>query len=224
MQEATRPAEAEQDWHADAFDLARGIAAYTGSPLLKGVARVIGRYPQAAIANAFNHKQVACKTWARDRLFESAGGDFGRIWIVGGWYGVLAGMLLEDQRFTIGQIENSDIDPQVAAIARTLNEAFGNRFRALTADMYRLDYMRLRPDLVVNTSCEHITDLRAWLSRIPSETRVLLQSNDYFAHPTHVACVNSLAEFEKLARLSHVEFAGELPQKNYTRFMLIGRV
>ena len=224
MQDATRPAEAEQDWHADAFDLARGSGAYTGSPLLKGIARVISRHPQAAIANAFNLKQVACKMWARDKLFECAVGDFGRIWIVGGWYGVLAGMLLEDPRFTIGRIENSDIDPEVAAIAETLNEGFGDRFRAATADMYALDYGRLRPDLVVNTSCEHIPDLRDWLSLIPSGTRVLIQSNDYFAHPTHVACVNSLAEFEDLARLSHVEFAGELPQKNYTRFMLIGRV
>ncbi len=31
-------------------------------------------------------------------------------------------------------------------------------------------------------------------------------------------------EFEALARLADLRFAGELPQKKYTRFMLIGSV
>ena len=81
------------------------------------------------------------------------------------------------------------------------------------------------PDLVVNTSCEHIADRRG-LARPPAARNpVLLQSNDYFGEPTHVNCVrlagrNSLA----LAGLSRLAFSGELPPKNYTRFMLIGAV
>ncbi len=113
IMDATQARYADEDWHEHAFDLARGIAVYCGSPLVKGLSRVISHYPQADIGNAFNHKQVACKMWARDRLFERVGGVFGEIWIVGGWYGVLAAMLLDDQRFKIGRIENSDIDPAV---------------------------------------------------------------------------------------------------------------
>ena len=79
------------DWREHAFDLTRGIAAYTRSPLVAGLARVIAKHPDADIGNAFNHKQVACKMWARDRLFESLGGSFGASRILGGWYGVLAG-------------------------------------------------------------------------------------------------------------------------------------
>lgn len=224
MTDATRAHDAEFDWHEGAFDITRGIAAYCGSPLVKGISKVIARHPDADIGTAFNHKQVACKMWARDRLFASVGGVFGEIWVVGGWYGVLAGMLLEDPRFKIGRIENSDIDPAVGAIADTLNHAHAERFHSVTVDMYALDYASRRPDLVVNTSCEHIPDLRAWLGMMPRGTRVLLQSNDYFSEPTHVACVPSLAAFAELAGLAHVEFAGELPMKKYTRFMLIGRV
>jgi hypothetical protein len=223
MMDATQTG-AGEDWREHAFDLTRGIAVFTGCPLVKGVAKVIAKYPEADIGNAFNHKQVACKMWARDRLFESAGGVFGEIWIVGGWYGVFAGMLLEDARFKIGRIENSDIDPDVGAIAQTLNHAHHTRFETITADMYKLDYAGRRPDLVVNTSCEHIPDLGAWLSLMAKGQRVLLQSNDYFSEPTHIACVPSLQAFEQLAALSQVEFAGELPMKKYTRFMLIGRV
>jgi hypothetical protein len=224
MTEATRPEGADPDWREHAFDLARGIAAYTGSPLVKGIARVIAAYPEAAIANAFNHKQVACKVWARDRLFDSLGGRFGKIAILGGWYGVLAAMLFEDKRFEIGGVESIDIDPSVAAVALALNRDAGDRFKATTADMYALDYAALRADLVVNTSCEHIADLGSWLELLPKGTSVLLQSNDYLSEPGHINCVASAEAFEQQAELASVAFSGALPQKKYTRFMLIGRV
>jgi hypothetical protein len=224
MTEATHAPASSSDWRIHAFDLARGIAAYTGSPLVAAIAKVIEKHPEADIGNAFNHKQVACKMWARDVLFATAGSVFDEIWIVGGWYGVLAAMLLEDPRFSIARIENSDIDPSVAAVAMTLNRPFADRFSAVTADMYGLDYRQRRPDLVVNTSCEHIPNLRAWLDLLAAGTRVLLQSNDYFAEPTHIACVPSLEAFVAQAGLSDVEYAGSLEQRNYTRFMLVGRI
>nr|WP_082766492.1 class I SAM-dependent methyltransferase [Paramesorhizobium deserti] len=216
--------DASVDWHEHAYDLARGIAAYTASPLVEGLARVVARHPEAEIANAFNHKQVACKMWARDRLFESCGGRFGRIWVLGGWYGVLPAMLFEDGRFDIGMIESIDIDPHVAEIAETLNRTAGERFRARTSDMYTLDYAAERPDMVINSSCEHIVDVRGWLDMLPEGTLVLLQSNDYFSEPTHINCVASLEAFEAMAALREVRFSGALPTKNYTRFMLIGSV
>ena len=72
--------------------------------------------------------------------------------------------------------------------------------------MYELDYRSGAPDLVVNTSCEHIADVRGWLDLLPAGTRVLLQSNDYFAEPTHINCVASLEEFAGLAGLGDVRF------------------
>lgn len=222
--DATHTQGAGDDWRGHAFDLARGIAAYTRSPLVAALAKVVDRHPDADIGTAFNHKQVACKMWARDKLFESTGGRLGEIWIVGGWYGVLAAMLFEDGRFRIGRIESSDIDPAVGAIAETLNRDHLDRFEALTVDMYELDFAGRRPDLVVNTSCEHIPDLRAWLDLLPEGTRVLLQSNDYFSARTHINCVPSLGAFEDMAKLSSLDYSGGLPQKKYTRFMLIGRV
>ncbi len=224
MTDATRLQNGMETWRDHAFDLARGIAAYTASPLIAGLAKVIDRHPDANIGTAFNHKQVACKMWARDRLFESWGGALDEIWIVGGWYGILAAMLLEDPRFRIGGIESSDIDPAVATIAQTLNGTHAGRFTAVTADMYALDYHGRRPDLVVNTSCEHIPDLRAWLCLLPEGTPVLLQSNDYFSAATHINCVESLDAFKAMAALSSLDYSGELPQKKYTRFMLIGCV
>ena len=167
--------------------------------------------------------EIQCKMWARDQLFESCGGDHRRVWLLGGWYGVLAAMLFEDSRFAIGSIESIDIDPHVGTVAASLNKAWGTRFAARTSDMYDLDYAGERPDLVINTSCEHIADVPAFLALLPRGTRVLLQSNDYFSEPTHINCVPSLEGFAAQARLSQVEYSGALKMPKYTRFMLIGR-
>ncbi len=224
MMDVTLPRNAGMDGHEQALDLTRGIAAYVNNPLVAGLARVIAKHPTADIANAFNHKQVACKMWALDKLFGSSGGRFGRIWVLGGWYGILPAMLFNDARFDIAAIDSFDIDPEVTPVAQTLNREAGDRFRALTADMYALDYAGGGADLIVNTSCEHIADLPAWLALLPRGANVLLQSNDYFSEPTHINCVASLAAFEAMATLREVRFSGELPTKKYTRFMLIGIV
>jgi hypothetical protein len=224
MKHASHHPTPASDWYENAFDLTRGIAAYTRSPLIDGIAKVIAKHPDADIANAFNHKQVACKIWARDTLLQAAGKSYQRIVVLGGWYGILPAMLLEDRRFEIAVAESYDIDPSVETVARTLNATHADRFRAVTADMYAVDYDQLGADLIVNTSCEHIADLRSWLELIPAGTRVLLQSNDYFSEPTHINCVASVEAFADQAKLATLDFAGALPTKKYTRFMLIGTV
>jgi hypothetical protein len=228
MNDATRSKPAQSGNRDDAadrtFDLLRGVAAFTQSELVAALARAFAHHPEARLDEAFNHKQIASKMWARDRLFSALGGQFERIWIVGGWYGILAAILFDDRRFSVGEISSYDIDPSVEAVATALNAkaAAQGRFKAITADMYTLDY-RSRPDLIVNTSCEHVGDVRGWLDRLPAGTAVLLQSNDYFAEPEHVNCMTSLSAFEAAARLKNVLYAGELTLKKYTRFMLIGR-
>lgn len=225
MMKTTRSNEANTtDWHESAFDIIRGLSAYTGSSLIEGLAKVIAKYPDADLGTAFNHKQVGSKIWAREKLFESLGGKFKHIVLLGGWYGVLPAMIFDDSRFDIDLFESIDFDPDVGEIAETLNAKAGDRFRTVTQDMYTIDYSNRGADLVINTSCEHIADLPAWLSLLPRGTQVLLQSNDYFAEPTHINCVPSLEAFKEQTSLSHLAFAGSLKMKKYTRFMVIGTV
>jgi trans-aconitate methyltransferase len=209
------------------FDLLRGCAKFTGSPLISAIADTIVDYPDAPLDNAFNHKQVASKQWARDMLATHSDGRFENIWVMGGWLGILPAMLFTDERFSIGAITSFDLDPTVAEVASHLNAQLSGdaRFRAVTADMYDLSYSGSEaPDLVVNTSCEHIEDLPRWLSLLPSGCNVLLQSNDYVSEPSHVNCVQSVDELTAQANLGHLLYAGSLKLPKYTRFMLIGRV
>jgi hypothetical protein len=227
MNLATSLYSAETDpWPERCFDLLRGASVLTGNDLLLHLARTVSRHPEAQLDVAFNHRQIASKLWARDELAKLEPGRIGLAWIVGGWYAVLAALLLEDHRLDLGRIVSFDIDPGVATVARSLNEPqlAAGRFDALTADMYQLDYRTPAPDLVINTSCEHIDDLAGWLARVPAGTRVLLQSNDYFSESEHINALPSLEAFAAVAKLGKVEFSGALYLRKYTRFMLIGRV
>lgn len=209
------------------FDLLRGVSKFTNSRLIAALANTFASFPDLPIDNAFNHKQVASKQWARDMLAIHTSGRFENVWIMGGWIGVLPAMLFDDARFEISNFTSFDIDPEVAAVAEKLNSYLAGEavFTAVTADMYDLDYTgENRPDLVINTSCEHIEDLPKWLALLPRGCLVLLQSNNYTAEPTHINCVESVDELTRQASLSELYYAGSHKLPKYTRYMLIGRV
>ncbi|MBA4223869.1 MAG: SAM-dependent methyltransferase [Methylobacterium sp.] len=209
-------------------DILRGVAALTGDALVADLARLIGKGVRADISIAFNPKQIASKRWLVEMLAEVLPKPDGPVWVLGAWHGVLGAMLLADERLAIAQLVSLDIDPDCAPIAEILNHRHvaSGRFRAVTADMMGLDFERAeggRPGLVINTSCEHLDDVPGWVAGLPAGLPLLLQSNDYVREPDHRSCVPSLDAFKAQAGLSELWFAGALPTKNYTRFMLIGR-
>lgn len=212
-------------------DILDGLALYTGSDFQRDVLAALSQHDQPALGAALNRNQIASKMWLADALHDTVGPSLGRVRILGGWFGVLAAVLLHDRRFTIGGIESIDIDPACAPVALAVNatHARTGRFTARTGDMLEIDYRVSAadagesPNIVVNTSCEHLVAFDRWLARIPPGQWLVLQSNDYFACPEHVNCVPSLAAFRAQAPLSEVAFAGERRMRRYTRFMLIGR-
>jgi hypothetical protein len=212
----------------EVYDLLTGLSRLTGVDFLGDVAKVIGDLAPAGLTVALNPKQIASKMWLMDMLHAHAGGAFDRVTIVGGWHGVLSAMLLNDARFSAGRVTSIDIDPSCAAVATLLNRRFAaaGRFEALTGDMHVTGRDVIGAGagtLVINTSCEHIPDVRLWLQTLPSSQLVVLQSNDYVAVPEHISCVVSAEDFADKAGLSELVFQGALPSRRYTRFMLIGR-
>lgn len=142
--------------------------------------------------------------------------------IHGGWVGVLASMLFQSD-IPIKNIRSIDIDPSCESIATMMNkkEEIEGRFRAVTADMCTV---RSDADIIINTSCEHITQDQydLWLSGHPNNSILVLQSNDYNI-PEHVRTANSLDEFIEQCHVN-VLWARELELPLYKRFMVIGRV
>jgi hypothetical protein len=171
--------------------------------------------------DAFWAGQLKSKEWLIDCLDEHV--HFGSsIDIHGGWVGVLASMLFQSN-IPVTTIRSIDIDPECEAVATMMNkgEEIKGRFRAVTADMCAI---RSDADIVINTSCEHITQDQydLWLSGLPHNTLLVLQSNNY-SIPEHVRTANSLEEF-KIQCDVNILWAGELELPLYTRFMIIGRL
>jgi len=220
---------------ADEFylDIIEGLSIYSGSAFERDVLATISRHHAQDLGAAFNKNQIASKMWLAEALLEAAGPGHANVTILGGWFGVLAAVLLHDSRFSIGRVTSIDIDPRCAPIALAVNatHARSGKFGARTADMLDLDYGPAiagegdarATDLVINTSCEHLADFAQWYERVPSGQRLVLQSNDYFACDQHVNCVPDLAAFRAQAPMREILFSGQRKMKHYTRFMLIGR-
>ena len=213
-------------------DMLEGLAAWFASPFIADLRATVARFPEPDLGNALNRNQVASKRWLIDRLREAAGDRFGTITVLGGWFGVLGAMLLHDARLAIRRVVSVDIDPRCVAVAESLNATHvrSGRFVAETGDMLVRDYPPVAPegdlgspDVVVNTSCEHIAEFGDWFARLPQRQLVVLQSNDYLGVAGHVNCAPDLEAFRAQAPLRELLFAGTLPAKRYRRFMLIGR-
>ena len=170
--------------------------------------------------DAFWSGQLKSKEWLITNLRKNVN-KFVSIDIHGGWVGVLASMLFQSDIY-ITNIRSVDIDPTCEPIATMMNkkEEMAGKFRAVTADMCAI---RSDADVVINTSCEHITQEQydLWLSGMPYNTLLVLQSNNYNI-PEHVRIANDLDEFKTQSKIN-VLWAGELELPLYKRFMIIGR-
>jgi hypothetical protein len=170
--------------------------------------------------DAFWSGQLKSKEWLIVNLRKHVN-KFVTVDIHGGWVGVLASMLFQSEVPVIS-IRSIDIDPTCEPIAINMNkiEEMIGKFRAVTADMCAI---RSDADVVINTSCEHITQDQydLWLSGMPYNTLLVLQSNNYNI-PEHVRIANDLEEFKTQSKID-VLWAGELELPLYKRFMIIGR-
>jgi len=142
--------------------------------------------------------------------------------ICGGWNGVLASMLFQSN-IVCKSIRSIDIDPSCEEIANTINkmEQMVGKFQAVTADMCDLNY---NADVVINTSCEHITQEQydKWLSNILPGSLIVVQSNNYQI-PEHIRTADSLKTFEEQSNLK-ILWSGEYKLPLYKRFMIIGKI
>lgn len=169
--------------------------------------------------DAFWSGQLTSKEWLITNLRKNVN-KFVSIDIHGGWVGTLASMLFQSDIY-IKNIRSIDIDPTCESIATMMNkkEEIAGKFRAVTADMCA---MRSDADVIINTSCEHITQDQydLWLSGMPHNSLIVLQSNNYDI-PEHIRIASSLQEFKDQCHLKEV-WSGSLKTQLYERWMIIG--
>ena len=166
--------------------------------------------------------QVNSKVWLAENLLEFVPVRPLNIVIHGGWNGVLASILF-NSNIAVQRITSVDIDPVCEDIANTVNRRYldDNKFSAVTADMCE---HTSDADVVINTSCEHITQeqYNKWLSNQPNNATIVLQSNNYFELDEHIRCSSSVDDFIKMSNIQ-VFYKGELQTPKYNRYMIIGK-
>lgn len=216
------------------LDMLDGLAIYYDSPLLTHLSRTIADLRPAGLGYAMNANQMRGKKWLIDTLADMGLTRFSDCLVLGGWFGVLSALLMNDARFSLRRTVSLDLDPECQAVAESLNRkhASDGTFAAVTADMLSFDYQvhfaggpvpgSGEQRLIVNTSCEHLPDPARWLAGIGPDQLLVLQSNDYFSCDEHVSCVTDAEAFARQMPLSRLLFSGSLKLKRYTRFMQIG--
>lgn len=170
--------------------------------------------------DAFWSGQIKSKEWLIEKL-EPFVTSPARIDIHGGWVGVLASMIFQS-KIPARYICSVDLDSSCESIATMMNkiEEQDGKFRAITADMCSVP---VSGNIVINTSCEHITQeqYEMWLSKIPLESIIVLQSNNYNI-AEHVRTSDTLEEFKKQSHLNEL-WSGSLQTQLYERWMIIGK-
>lgn len=193
--------------------------------------------------DAFSLGQLESKSWAveiMEDLRRVRKIDYGTVFILCGWYGILAAMMFY-ARIPILKIRSFDIDKTCFEIADAINKVNYDqdwRFKAVTADIFNINFEEYswqmwsksnnrmshplvdRPDTIINTSCEHTHP--SWFNKIPDGKLVVLQSNDFLEGNDHVNCMTDLEEFKEMFPLTTIYYDGQLKLPEYKRFMLIG--
>jgi hypothetical protein len=175
--------------------------------------------------DAFTHGQIRSKLWLCREL-EKLNCSSNLTWIYGGWYGLVAFLLLSRNKFNVKRIHSYDVDPSCKAIAEMINDNWvcqSEVFRAHTLDCNLL--LPTESDLIINTATEHFPSM-TWWNNIPSGKRVVLQGNNMVHEGEEVTISTSLDNFKQQFPLSKYEYTGEI-EFNYDtwgfkRYMVIG--
>jgi len=174
---------------------------------------------EAVRTNGFNTDSLSkCQMISKFYLIKLLADEpVDEILIAGAWYGQLAQMLNDAN---VGSSYTGvDFDRSIAVTAERLNRHIN--YKHVIADMYDYDYNGY--DTVINTSCEHIPNLKEWLDLLPEATTVILQSNNYTELEEHINCSESIEDFANKADLHEVMVSHELELPLYTRYTIIGR-
>ena len=208
------------------------------SQSFQGILRALSETPEYSNALAFG--QLDSKKWLIEEALKVWGSAWGNtVFVLAGWVGLLPRMMY-DQNIEVLKVRSFDVDATANLASESINQvevqqdwAYKSSTQDITQMQYPATYKVLRkdgrpcelcemPDVVINTSCEHIADINSWWKQIPTGTKVILQSNNGFHIPEHVACFKNLADFAATMQLSRTDYAGEKDLPEFKRFMLIG--
>jgi hypothetical protein len=204
--------------------------------IISQMVKALTNYPeyQKNLVDSLSDSQIYSKNWIVEIL---QGKELGNVLMCAGWYA----MILTDNRFKFTKCVSIDLDPLCEKVSKILHKKLvidSWKFQAVTDNIHNINYsgqyftvsrsdgttvnMFLKPDTIINTSCEHIENFDKWYELVPSDKLLILQTNNGFGISDHINCVSSLEEFEKQTPMKIEIYSGEKEMPKFTRFMRIG--
>jgi hypothetical protein len=183
------------------------------------------------ILNSINENQWASKEWLVDTLmpfldYTDYDVDADKVCIMGSWYGLLSYLLRQKVPDEV-ELWNIDIDRLAPKYGQLL---LGHQENIIwhcdNASDWFFD-MAHSFGVIINTSCEHMEqeDIHLMRELKRPDALMCMQSNNYHHVQSHINTHNSLDEFVDSLDLYKVLHKEELeaPNKNYNRYMVIGK-
>jgi hypothetical protein len=187
------------------------------SKTIKAITRYVGNYygreltPDlaAALRDSLSRGQLMSKITATQL---AAKHSVDSAFFIGHWHGLLPMLFYEHG--VIKSATGIELDPFWVDFSNQMNHYWNWKSTCGDAD----NFVPPDTDMIVNTSCEHMTD--KWLDLVMPGVTVCAQSTDYI-HPTHINTVASLEEFaDKWSEFSILE-SDTTRYDVYSRFTIV---
>ncbi|PJB19641.1 MAG: hypothetical protein CO117_03900 [Flavobacteriaceae bacterium CG_4_9_14_3_um_filter_33_16] len=198
-------------------------------------------YWRPILLDAFSKGQVKSKIWLVKELLKIDTLENKTVFILGGWIGILP--LLLFWHTSVNIIRNIELDEKCIDISDWLLKEFmidNFRYKTIHEDMTKINYSKFNfttptyektklinkievPDIIINTSCDHLRNFSNWWDLIPNGKMFAIQNNNFEEINDHTNIVNSLEEFKsQLGKCNKILYEGELETDKYNRYMIIG--
>lgn len=172
------------------------------------------------LTTVFSKSQVLSKLWMSETLYKHRL-SFDSILLIGGWlthHSLFLKDIQYDNLYSIDPDRSINpliniMNPDANICNKDISECFDNHNNIIFNDKL------LSPDLVINTSAEHMDN--TWFQKLKPGTTVLLQSNSSPEYQ-HVNFCEDFGVFLKKYPVTTLYFRGETVFPGYKRFMLYG--
>tara|TARA_B100000123_G_C25739542_1_gene433134 strand:+ start:564 stop:1205 length:642 start_codon:yes stop_codon:yes gene_type:complete len=177
------------------------------------------------VLDSYTIGQYESKLWAAKELKKYITDEYDACLIIGGWYGLLSHLLVEQN--INQQIINIDLDKicnflgQKLSIHKRISFETGDGF-----DIFDNEKRNTGRKVVICTACEHIPkeELYFNLKRKNKNMLVCLQSNNFFKVDSHINCYENVEKFIESLPIENILYSGKINYNNeYDRFMVIGK-
>ena len=222
----------------------------TQDKIFRSIADYKKKVKGEAIYDLMSRSQIKSKIWLVEELENVrqslSNPVYKQVMVMAGWFGQIK--TIYDKKLTYRKMRIVELDREACKTSDyifNLAELEDHKVKAVCADIndltlhkngyeWRVENFKestsyaekFLPDLIINTSAEHMTE--EWFhqlrfKQLEGDPVVAIQSNNLFDIPEHVNCVHSVDHMQKKFPMREVLFAGELQLKGYKRVMLIGR-